>query len=296
MTCSPVEPVITFDVEEVRWHDAFHGFHISFGQTIEPLVQYTNQGRLHGRRQESATPTSVDSLVSSLIPSDSNPSATSVSIDLSHEGDAEDWFPGLKAPGPELPIAIDCKDCITKGSLELSQGEWELLDKDDLLRIDSFSEIFKLGFVRFNIKDFLAHVELQISPSIEGSSSFALFSLTVPGVTGFTVRPYMPKWYRCRPQADANDWQLPGIGKAGLLLEPQLSLSWKLSGAIELTYGFQLEVRIILRRRDPFLSNTKISALDPQSRHYDRLHRPRSITGNRLVSTSKMNTKWMDAE
>lgn len=189
MTCSPEEPVITFDVEEVRWHEAFHGFHIRFGQTTEPLELYNNQGRLHGRRQESATPTSVDVLASSLIPVDSDPSATSVSIDLSHEGDGEDWFPGFKTPGPELPIDIDCKDCLTKGTLELSQGEWELAD--NLAKIDSFSDIFKLGFVRFNIKDFLARVELQINPSIEGSSSFTFFSLTVPGVTGFTVRTYL---------------------------------------------------------------------------------------------------------
>ncbi|KAK5052047.1 hypothetical protein LTR84_002851 [Exophiala bonariae] len=211
---------IAFVVEEVKWNEAFYDIHFSFGHTEEPLELYGNQRKIRQRRQDSTNPTSAEALASSLIPAEADPSVTSVSIDLSHEGAGPDWFPTIKTTSPELPIEISCKDCQTKGNLQLSQGEWELA-LSDLDDIDSFSDIFKVGFVQFSIKDFLAHVELQIVPSVEGSTTLALFSLPIPGVTGFS---------------------LPGIGKAGLLFEPQLSLSWKLTGGIELTYGFELEI------------------------------------------------------
>jgi hypothetical protein len=181
-----VEAEITFLVEEVKWNEAFYDIHFSFGHTEEPLELYGNQRTIHQRRQDSTDPTSVEALASSLIPAEADPSVTSVSIDLSHEGAGPDWFPTIKTTGPELPIDISCKDCQTKGNLQLSQGEWEL-DLSDLNDIDSFSDIFKVGFVQFNIKDFVAHVELQIVPSIQGSTSLALFSLPIPGVTGFSV-------------------------------------------------------------------------------------------------------------
>lgn len=184
--CSKLEAAIFFLVEEIQWNEAFQDIHFSFGHTNEPLELYSNQRTIHQRRQESTDPTPVGALASSLIPSEADPSATSVSIDLSHEGAGPDWFPAIKTSGPQLPIAINCKDCQTRGSLQLSQGEWEL-NLNDLGDIDSFSDIFKVGFVQFSIKDFLAHVELQVVPSIEGSSSLALFSLTIHGVTGFTV-------------------------------------------------------------------------------------------------------------
>lgn len=216
MTCSPVKPVITLGVNEVKWHDAFRGFRVSFGQTTEPLELYPNQRPLHERRQESATPTVEDSLASSLIPTDTAATATSVSIDLSHEGDGENWFPEIGTAGPQLPIDIDCKDCLTRGSLELSQGEWELLDKEDWGNIDSFTDIFKVGFVRFNLKEFFAHVELQVTPSIEGSQSFTFFSLAVPGVTGFTVRIqiYLRLYQRGHDLTQMND-SFPRLAKPG---------------------------------------------------------------------------------
>lgn len=186
VTCSKLKAAIFFLVEEIQWNEAFQDIHFSFGHTNEPLELYSNQRTIHQRRQESTDPTPVGALASSLIPSEADPSATSVSIDLSHEGAGPDWFPAIKTTGPQLPIEINCKDCQTRGSLQLSQGEWEL-NLNDLDDIDSFSDIFKVGFVQFSIKDFLAHVELQVVPSIEGSTSLALFSLPIPGVTGFTV-------------------------------------------------------------------------------------------------------------
>ncbi|KEF60442.1 uncharacterized protein A1O9_02003 [Exophiala aquamarina CBS 119918] len=242
MTCTRMQPIISLSVSQVKWHDAFHGFRVSFGRITEPLELYSHQRPMHEKRQESATTTAADPLASSLIPSGPVATATAVSIDLSHEGDGGNWFPELKTSALQLPIDIDCKDCLTKGSLELSQGEWELLDAADWLDAGSFTDIFKVGFVRFNLKDFFAHVELQVTPSIEGSESFVFFSLTVPGVTGFT---------------------LPEIGKAGLLLEPQLSLSWKLSGAVELTYGFELEIPnldILINFSDP--GSSQVTGLD----------------------------------
>jgi len=220
MSCSSRKPEIKFSVKEAIWHEAFHGIHINFGQTTEPLELYTDQRPSHERRQETATPTLAGPLASSLIPTDTAATATSVSIDLSHEGDKENWFPEFKTSALQFPIDIECKDCQTRGSLELTQGEWELLDFADWANVDNFTDIFRFGFVQFSLKEFFAHVELQLTPSIEGDQSFTFFSLPIPGVTGFTVGTHIylkssrrAHWLICIPTA-SSDRKSRGLTRA----------------------------------------------------------------------------------
>ena len=42
-----------------------------------------------------------------------------------------------------------------------------------------------------------------------------------------------------------NGFKIAGIGAAGILIEPQLQLSWALSGGLDMSYGFELNVSAI---------------------------------------------------
>ncbi|KIX09401.1 uncharacterized protein Z518_00480 [Rhinocladiella mackenziei CBS 650.93] len=245
---------VIFSIEENEWHQAFHHINLSFNHS--PELHSFHRPRYHklNRRQEqesseSPSPTSspLELTATSLIPSDTaTATATSLSIDLSH-GVQDVWFPtslpGGVQPLPSLPIAIGCKQCSTAGTLTLAQGEWDLLDVEDWTDVDNFTDIISLGYVQLVIEDLVAHVELQISPALEGEMSLPLFSIPVFG------------------------FAIPRIGAGGILVEPTLSLSWELSGGIEMSYGFELNPDAdtsILHAQIPDL-NISLNFADPAS-------------------------------
>ena len=178
---------VTLSTTAEGWHDAFHSVHVSFGHSMEPHELYKHD-KLH-RRQDSSATTTIDLSATTIIPSaTATATATSLSIDLSHQFQ-DSWFPGLQSDIDPLPITISCKDCRTGGTLELTQGEWKFLSRDDWADLDNLTDVFSAGYLELEIKSLLAQVELEVSPSLSGDHSFTLF--TIP-VCGFTVRCHLP--------------------------------------------------------------------------------------------------------
>ncbi|OAL22751.1 hypothetical protein AYO22_06933 [Fonsecaea multimorphosa] len=165
--------------------------------------------------------------------------ATSLSINLSH-GVQDTWFPDTVLPtNAPLPIKIGCKDCSTNGTLSLLQGEWSVLSTVDWFGAKNLTDIISAGNVQLGIEGFVAHVEIQIEPSLKGDMSLPLF--TIP-VFGFTI---------------------PELGSGGILVEPTLSLGWELSGGIEMSYGFELKIpnlEVYLDFADP--TSSSVTGLD----------------------------------
>ncbi|KIW27555.1 uncharacterized protein PV07_07283 [Cladophialophora immunda] len=210
--------------EKTTLRDAFHNLHLKFGHTneVHPLAKQPQRlDRRQSSEETTPTPTSapLDLTATSLIPSDtSTATATSLSINLTH-GVQDTWFPDT-VPGTDaqLPIKIGCKECSTDGTLTLAQGEWSILSPFDWDGAGDLTDIISAGNVQLDIEGFVAHVEIQIEPSLKGDMSLTLF--TIP-VFGFTI---------------------PELGSGGILVEPTLSLGWELSGGIEMSYGFELKI------------------------------------------------------
>ncbi|EXJ66174.1 uncharacterized protein A1O5_10790 [Cladophialophora psammophila CBS 110553] len=230
--------------EKITWQEAFHDFHVKFGHTEAYLPR--NQPQRLNRRQASVetTPTSTSAplalTATSLIPSDaSTATATALSINLTH-GVQDTWFPDAVHPtDAQIPIKIGCKECSTSGTLTLAQGEWSVLSPADWFGAENLADIISAGNVQLGIEGFVAHVEIQIEPSLKGDLSLPLF--TIP-VFGFTI---------------------PEFGSGGILVEPTLSLSWELSGGIEMFYGFELEIPnlvVYLDFADP--TSSSVTGLD----------------------------------
>ncbi|KIW87165.1 uncharacterized protein Z519_12276 [Cladophialophora bantiana CBS 173.52] len=231
--------------EKITWQEAFHDFHLRFGHTTEAYLP-RNQPQHLIRRQASVetTPTSTSAplalTATSLIPSDaSTATATALSINLTH-GAQDTWFPDTVHPtDAQIPIKIGCKECSTSGTLTLAQGEWSVLSPADWFGAEDLGNIISAGNVQLGIEGFVAHVEIQIEPSLKGDMSLPLF--TIP-VFGFTI---------------------PEFGSGGILVEPTLSLSWELSGGIEMSYGFELEIpnlAVYLDFADP--ASSSVTGLD----------------------------------
>ncbi len=144
------------------------------------------------RRQSSPTTASPSLESTSLIPSIPTATVTSLSINLAH-GVEDTWFPSnaLTDNANPFPINIGCKNCSTSGTFNLAQGEWSVVDLDDLLHVDSFTDLISAGYVELSLQDFVAHVEIQIQPSLQGDISLPLFAIPI---AGFEVRKPVHVW------------------------------------------------------------------------------------------------------
>ena len=264
---------VTLTTTAEGWHEAFQSVHLSFGTSMETHEFYRHD-KLH-RRQDSPTPASPNLSATTIIPSmTATATATSLSIDLSHQFN-DSWFPGLETDVDPLPISISCQECQTAGSLQLTQGEWKLLSRDEWANLTNLTDIFSAGYMELEVKDLLAQVVLGVSPSLTGDHSFTLF--TIP-VFGFSVNT-PPRLVR---DLGANQGKVPGIGAAGILIDPQLELSWELSGGLELSCGFELNVCAI-----SVSTPTRVLRLFPGPGLADntRLCQSRILVSDRAVSS-----------
>ncbi|KAJ9604025.1 hypothetical protein H2200_011548 [Cladophialophora chaetospira] len=194
------------------------------------------------RRQASPTTASLSLTLTSPLSSIPAATATSLSIDLAHGVD-DTWFPlnAITNDANPLPINIGCKNCSTSGTFNLEQGEWSF-DLDNLFDANTLTDIINGGYVQLSFANFVAHVEIEIEPSLQGDISLPLFSIPVAGFT------------------------IPEIGSGGLFVEPMLTLSWALTGGIEMSYGFELKIpdlKVLLDFAN--LNASSVSGLDTVS-------------------------------
>lgn len=210
---------ITLFTTEKAWKDAFQSFKIEHGSCNE-----AHQLRPHheGFRRRSSTPvSSAVSSATSIIPTGS-PTATTASLNLAFDEEASTF----SASDDSTDIKFGCKSCKTTGTLDLVQTQFNIKNLSQI-ESDIEANIFEAlnpfdyvesGSVTLAMNNFDAYIELEMSPFLSGRFVHTLF--TVP-IFGFSI---------------------PGIGKAGLLFEPQLEFIWSLNGGIDMTYGFDLSV------------------------------------------------------
>lgn len=153
--------------KEQSWHEAFQRLKIEYGHA-DGMYQTRNDRALRRRDAPSATTSELEA--TSIIPT-STPTSTSAILNLTHE-EANTTFSFPLGLGPSAPLTIGCKLCQTTGSAILTEGTFNLnLSNGDIQN----------GTVQLQMDDFSAHVELQITPELQGSMEYSLFSVPVFG-------------------------------------------------------------------------------------------------------------------
>ena len=165
--------------KEQSWHEAFQSLNIEYGHT-DGMYRTRTHRALHKGDIPSAT--TLDSQATSIIPT-STPTSTSAILNLNHQ-EANTTFSFPLGLGPSAPLAIGCKLCQTTGSATLSQGAFNLSLSGG--NVTSPLDYIRNGTVQLQVDGFSAHIELQITPELQGSMSYSLFSVPV---FGFEVRP-----------------------------------------------------------------------------------------------------------
>ncbi len=160
-------------VKEQSWHEAFQTLRIEYGHT-DGMYR-----ALHRRDAPSATTLSWQA--TSIIPT-STPTSTSATLDLTHQ-EANTTFSFPLGLGPSAPLSIGCKLCDTTGSATLSQGAFNLsVPGGD---VTSPLDYIQSGTIQLQVDGFSAHIELEITPELQGSMTYSLFSVPI---FGFEVR------------------------------------------------------------------------------------------------------------
>jgi hypothetical protein len=168
--------------EKKPWKYAFDRVKVEYGHCTESHQLRPHHEGLR-RRQNPTSATSVPAgTAASLIIPTASPTATSVTFDLSHS-ESDSTFP-LE---DEDSITIGCKLCKTTGSLELSQGDFEVIGLKDIsiTHPPSVLDLITSGSISLEMNGFTAYVELQVSPYLSGDVTHTLFSVPV---LGFSVR------------------------------------------------------------------------------------------------------------
>ncbi|KAF2807985.1 uncharacterized protein BDZ99DRAFT_500259 [Mytilinidion resinicola] len=241
LTVSEDGSSLVMEVTRTPFKEAFRTFEIEFGHTNEPhlfrrhdrvlrrespssatteshAVQtvHTTSTRLHTLTSTITSAPNITAIPSLVVPSTAASTATSAVIDLSFQ-ELDTTFPTIpNNPLSQLPFTIGCKNCTTHGFLVLSSGkftfDFNVLDGDG-----GAFDIIQAGTIELQLNSFFAHVELSSQPSHSAAFQHSLF--TAP-VVGFVI---------------------PGIGQAGIVFEAVVAIEFAINGAVELTYGFDLE-------------------------------------------------------
>jgi hypothetical protein len=156
----------------------------------------------------SSTPTAL-----SAVPVPPSPTATAVSVNLSNSViDKDIPLP----PNVKLPIEIKCANCSTFGSLDITQGKFEV--DASLFDGDGFS--FSAGSVTLAANNVGAYLELEAIPKVSGSFTAPIPSIPIPGL-GFSI---------------------PGFGKAGVTFTPAIAVTYQVNGGLSFTYGLESQI------------------------------------------------------
>ncbi|KAH7131777.1 hypothetical protein B0J11DRAFT_576735 [Dendryphion nanum] len=202
-------------VEETSFRQAFPSTKLEFGQTTESHI-FHRHDRLARRQKD------VISAATTLVPS-ATPTAESIRFDLSNDQtDTNFAWPNGVPGAPKIPLTVGCKKCTTKGQLILTQGEIEFTSTstllDQLFDDDVEMDFIKSGFFQLELNGFESSILLKATPSASLSFAYDLFTLPVMGL------------------------RIPKIGAAGVLFRPQIVFDIGVQGAIELNWGFKVNV------------------------------------------------------
>jgi hypothetical protein len=234
---------LELSVTESLWQDAFDQFDISFGHTTDDHLfrRHADFARIRKKRQN----------FNVAIPGNAPDDVTTGTFDLSSElidtvFPAESFLAGIQeiVPIPQLPIEIGCKNCSTRGRLDLNQGAFNI----DLSQIDLIPDIFQGGddgkeianlvtggFIELVATGVGARIELFARPKASGAFEIALFPIPILG------------------------FAIPGIGQAGASFEPRIAADFDISGGFELTYGIDVTVGLSSSQY-----RTSLTHLDPR--------------------------------
>lgn len=225
---------LVMQASRTPWKQAFRTFDIDFGYTGEPHSFRRHSNIL--RRQNAAstttaaitaqtistalyTATSVPTVYSAVsvptitIPT-SSATATSLSINLATQILNSTFHLPIEQI-QKVPINIGCKNCTTTGQLVLTQGTFKI----DINPFEGTPfHLITGGNVQLQANGVSAHIELISIPSGTAKYSHDLFSIPV---VGFVI---------------------PELGRAGITFTPSIIAQFQISGGVEFTYGFDIQV------------------------------------------------------
>jgi hypothetical protein len=171
----------------VPFEDAFHSVKVRFGHTSERHIFRSSELR---RRQQPGVFAAVESTTVSDSTGATNvialeaPTATAAFYNLSGQVFNQS-IQVLPIVSLGLPIAFSCDNCSSYGTLEVTNGDFDI-DLKNVLHDRHGLGFINDGFVELLAQGFGAHVELSASPSLSGSFNVPLPTLPFPFV-GFAV-------------------------------------------------------------------------------------------------------------
>jgi hypothetical protein len=204
---------------------------MNFGYTKDSHIYRRHADFSRVRRRQAATSVSVGSVP---IPTGIPETQTATSFDLALEFSNKTFDPSELLGNftdvvsiPDLPVEVTCTTCFTKGIVEISQGEIQI-DMSQIDLIPDFLEggddgkdllnVITGGFFQLTANGVGAHIELAITPKVNGKYAFQL-----PGfpLLGFVI---------------------PGIGQAGVIFDHSIEIDFVVVGGLTLGYGFEVAV------------------------------------------------------
>jgi hypothetical protein len=220
--------VLELSVSKTTWQAAFDHVDITFGHTTDDHVyrRHIDFTRLRHKRQNK-----VD------IPADTPDDVNTVAFDLASEirnntFGIESFLSAISDATP-LPIEIGFKQCSTRGQIALAQGAFNI----DASQVDLIPDVFEGGdngkeitsvitggFMELVATGVGARFELFARPAASGGFEISLFQVPVAGFV------------------------IPGVGKAGAIFEPRIAFDFEVSGALEVNYGLEVRVCIVMQR------------------------------------------------
>lgn len=194
-----------------------------------PMALAAHQG-LRRRQESSASSATISSIVPSNLtsvpyqaPSPHNTTANKTTTSNLSFALIDHEFTVLEQlTRPKIPLSLVCKNCSTTGELIVRRGEFNLTNitelAEEILNENDPVRIFDTGFVEMQVNGFSAHVELQNALSKSFPHSTTLFQQPLFGL------------------------EVPGVGILGVFFQVPLAISLGLSGGLEFTYGFDVNV------------------------------------------------------
>ncbi|KAF2648810.1 hypothetical protein K491DRAFT_612001 [Lophiostoma macrostomum CBS 122681] len=225
------DSTLELSVEQSTWKAAFSNLDIDFGYTNDHHFYRRHADFSRVRRRQAATSVSVGSVP---IPTDVPQNQTATSFDLNLDFSNKTFDPSELLGNftnvvsiPDLPVEVTCTTCSTKGTIEISQGEIQIdmsqidLIPDALEGGDDGKDLLNVitgGFFQLTANGVGAHIELAITPKVNGKYAFQL--------PGFPLLGF----------------EIPGIGKADVLFNHSIEVNFVAEGGLTLGYGFDVAV------------------------------------------------------